>query len=65
MALRIVADALAEIPEGLREAAKQDGGAYVVTDLADGWALENVSGLRSALSTPMPLPYWPIQTAAQ
>lgn len=50
MALRIVADKLDEIPEGLREAAKQDNGLFTVAEMPEGWAVEDISGLRRVLS---------------
>lgn len=51
MALRITADSLDELPEGLRAKATQEGGAYVVAGLSDGWAIEDVAGLRGALQS--------------
>lgn len=49
MPLRIVADTPDELPEGLRAAAKQAEGKYVVGDMPQGWGIENVAGLRQAL----------------
>lgn len=49
MPFRIVADSLTDLPEGLRQAAKQSGEKFVVEALADGWAVENVQGLKRAL----------------
>lgn len=51
MPLRIVADSLTDLPEGLRETAKQrEGGGFVVDTLAEGWAVENIAGLKKSLS---------------
>lgn len=49
MPLRIIADALEDLPEGLRATAKNEGGKFIVGELANGWAVENVGGLRQAL----------------
>jgi hypothetical protein len=49
--LRIVADKLDEIPEGLRENAKQvEGQGFVVQSLKEGWGIEDFSGLRKMLT---------------
>lgn len=48
MPIRLVADSLNDIPEGLRDAAKQEGGVFVVPALRDGWAIEDVAALKSA-----------------
>ena len=50
MALRIVADSAADLPEPLRGAAKMVEGKPVVETLPDGWALEDVAGLKRTLS---------------
>lgn len=49
MPFRLVADSLNDLPEGLRDAAKQEGSVFVVAGLKDGWAIEDVKGLKSAL----------------
>jgi len=49
MAMRIVADSLDDIPEGLRDAAKQEGTVFVVGAMPEGWAVENVSGLKQSV----------------
>jgi hypothetical protein len=49
MPFRLVADSLSDLPEGLRDAAKQEGSVFVVAGLKDGWAIEDVKGLKSAL----------------
>ena len=49
MPFRIVADSLEDLPEGLRPAAKNEGGKFIVAELGQGWAIENVAGLRQAL----------------
>lgn len=51
MVLRIVADSLDELPDGLRATAKQEGAAFVVADMPDGWAIEDVAGLKSSVVT--------------
>ncbi len=48
MVLILTADALDEIPEGLRNDAKQEGAKFVA-NLKQGWAVEDVSKLRQAL----------------
>lgn len=48
MPFRIVADSLTDLPEGLRQAAKQSGDKFVVESLADGWAVEDVGELKRA-----------------
>ena len=50
MAFRIVADSQNDLPEGLRAAAKSDGGKFIVESLPDGWGLEDVAGMKSTLS---------------
>lgn len=50
MPIRLVADSLNDIPEGLRDAAKQEGQVYVVSQLKENWAIEDVGGLKRALS---------------
>lgn len=50
MAFRIVADSLADLPEGLRAAAKQAGDKFQVETLPEGWNLEDVGALKKALS---------------
>lgn len=50
MAFRIVADSPADLPEGLRSAAKTVDGKAVVEALPDGWGLEDVSGLKKTVS---------------
>lgn len=50
MPFRIVADALEDLPEGLRAAAKNEGGKFVVAELANDWAIEDVGGLKRSLS---------------
>lgn len=47
--LRIVADKAEDLPEGLRSIAKLEGDKLVVSELAEGWAIEDVSGLKKAL----------------
>lgn len=49
--LRIVADKIEELPEGLRSAAKQQGQTVVVDALPDGWALDDINGLKAAITT--------------
>ncbi len=49
MPIRLVADSLNDIPEGLRDAAKQEGQVYVVSQLKENWAIEDVGGLKRAL----------------
>lgn len=51
MALRIVADKLEELPEGLRESAKQEGTVFLVTAMPEGWAIEHVAGLKQSVVT--------------
>lgn len=50
MAFRIVADSQNDLPEGLRAAAKSDGGKFIVESLPDGWGLEDVTGMKATLS---------------
>lgn len=50
MAFRIVADKSDDLPEGLRAHAKQEGDRWVVSSLPEGWELDNVRNLRSALA---------------
>lgn len=50
MAFRIVADSQNDLPEGLRAAAKSDGGKFIVESLPDGWGLEDVAGMKATLS---------------
>ncbi len=50
MPISITADALDELPEALRASAKEAGGKFVVGSLPTGFAVENVHGLKSALS---------------
>lgn len=47
--VRIVADDASELGEQLRDNAKQVDGKWVVDGLPEGFAIENVKGLRSAL----------------
>lgn len=47
--LRIIADKVDDLPEGLRAAAKMEGDKLVVSELAEGWAIEDVSGLKKTL----------------
>lgn len=49
--LRIVADKIDDLPEGLRSAAKQHGSTVVVESLPEGWALEDINGLKGAITT--------------
>lgn len=50
MAIIITADSQSELPEALREKAKQnEAGKWIVDALPDGFAVENVQGLRSSL----------------
>jgi len=49
MALQLVADSISDLPEALRETAKPDGTRYVA-QIPQGWAVEDVGGLRKALS---------------
>jgi len=48
MPFRIVADSLEDLPEGLRPAAKNEGGKFVVSELGQGWAIEDVAALKAA-----------------
>ena len=48
--LRIIADKPDDLPEGLRAAAKQEGDKYVVTELAEGWAIEDIGALKRSLA---------------
>lgn len=50
MALRIVADALTDLPEGLRAAAKQEGTVFAVATMPEGWAIEDIGGLKRAVT---------------
>lgn len=49
--LRIVADSLDDLPEGLRPSAKQEGSGYVVGEMPEGWAVEDIAGLKSSVVT--------------
>lgn len=49
--LRIIADKIEELPEGLRPAAKQEGSAFVVTQMPEGWAVEDIAGLKASVIT--------------
>lgn len=51
IAYTLTADSLDELAEPLRAAAKEVGGKFVVNGLPEGFAVENVKGLRSALQT--------------
>jgi hypothetical protein len=46
---RVTADSAEELPEALRKVAKQDGAKFVVDGLPEGFALENVQGLKSTV----------------
>lgn len=49
--LRIVADKIEEIPEGLRDSAKQvEGQGFVVQTLKEGWGIEDIGGLKRTVS---------------
>lgn len=48
MPFRIVADSLEDLPEGLRPAAKNEGGKFIVAELGQGWAIEDVAALKAA-----------------
>lgn len=48
--LKIIADKVDELPEGLRSAAKAEGNVVVVTELPAGFAIEDISALKSSLS---------------
>lgn len=50
MPLTITADKLDEIPEGLRESAKESQGKWVVSAMREGWAIEDISGLKKTLA---------------
>ncbi|MCC6779881.1 MAG: hypothetical protein IT537_25160 [Hyphomicrobiales bacterium] len=50
MPISITADSLDELPETLRTAAKESNGKFVVSSLPTGFAVENVQGLKNALS---------------
>jgi hypothetical protein len=50
MPFRIIADSLTDLPEGLRDAAKQNGDKFVVEALKEGWGVEDVGGLKRALT---------------
>lgn len=50
MALQIVADKIDDLPEALREHAKETNGKFAVAALPQGWALEDVTGLKSSLA---------------
>lgn len=50
MALVITADRPDELPEALRAIAKEVAGKFVVGELPQGFALENVQGLKNALA---------------
>lgn len=52
MALKAVVDGIAALPEGLREHYREDeGGRYVLNvEPAEGYSLENIDGLKSALA---------------
>lgn len=47
--LRIVADKLDDLPEGLRGNAKAEGDKFVVTDMPKGWAVDDVGGMKHSL----------------
>lgn len=49
--LRIVADKIEELPEGLRSAAKQQGQSVVVDAMPEGWAIEDITALKGAITT--------------
>lgn len=51
MALRIVADSLEDLPDGLRESAKKEAAGFVVADMPEGWAVENITGLKASVVT--------------
>jgi predicted HicB family RNase H-like nuclease len=48
MPFRIIADSLTDLPEGLRDAAKQNGDKFVVEALKEGWAVEDIAALKNA-----------------
>ena len=48
--LRIVADKAEDLPEGLRSIAKLEGDKLVVSELANGWAIEDIGALKRSLS---------------
>jgi hypothetical protein len=50
MPFRLIADSLTDLPEGLRDAAKQNGDKFVVEALKEGWGVEDVGGLKRALT---------------
>lgn len=50
MPISIIADALDELPEALRQSAKEAAGKFSVSALPAGFAIENVAGLKNALS---------------
>lgn len=50
MTLTLVADSLDELPEGLRAGAKEEGGKFRVGSLPQGYAVENITGLKNALA---------------
>ena len=50
MPITLIADSVDELPEALRAVAKEDGGKYRVSGLPQGFAVENVQGLKTALA---------------
>lgn len=50
MPLTLTADKIDDIPEGLRDSAKEIGGKWVVSAMKDGWAIEDISGLKKTLA---------------
>lgn len=50
MPIIIQADTAAELPEGLRPAAKEMNGKFVVEAMPEGWGLDNVAQTRSKLT---------------
>lgn len=51
MPLRIIADKTEDLPEGLRAHAKQEGDKLVVSGLPEGWAVEDIGGLKNTLAS--------------
>ena len=49
MAMRIVADSLDDLPVALRDKAQSGEGGFTVREMPEGWALEDVGGLKRSV----------------